>query len=1128
MLSDLATRPIHVGNRPAKLFLGKGSLGLEVVEVGLGEGKQPSKTDLRALFRGRQKRRAAPVVIVVPWGDDRAGVCGPIEHNLVELEDVSMAAVEAVCRKALAADGRHAAIRLLRGRLSQLASKVPGLRNGGLFAMQELERGLPRRGDWASARAKAEGLRALRMRALMRGLGHEIDELPGQGMVLLSGARRTAVAVFVERLGKLDSASEGSGGVSPISYALAQADRSNLDWVVAGADSAIRLYPAKPGVGTGRRGRAETFVELDLELLSADRIGCLWLFFSKDALIPGGSVEQILKASEDYAVDLGGRLRERVYREAMPMLARQVAAAMRLEKSSGFGAEGLVLAYQASLRILFRILFVAYAEDRGLLPLRTSRSYREHSLKRIAQRLEEARRKGVAFGEQDSLWTEVDQIWKAVSSGHPEWGVPAYNGELFARDASVSELGARIAMVRLSDRGFAPVLSALLLDETPEGTRGPVDFRSLGVREFGTIYEGLLESELSIADTDLKVGASGAYLPAKKGDEVAARAGQTYLHNRSGARKSTGSYYTPAFAVDHLLDRALEPAIKAHLDRLDEMSDREAGRRFFEFRVADIAMGSGHFLVGAVDRIERGLSNYLSKRPLPDVREEFGRLRKTAEERLGLDRAEGVIEDVQLLRRQVARRCVFGVDINSTAVDLARLSLWIHTFVPGLPLSLLDENLVQGNSLVGIASLDEASELFRAGSGELFSQVARDRLDQLAGPLERLGRLAEATNAEVKEARELHDETRRSVKGVADLFTLLSASRTNAEIRTAIAEGRLALSPKGDPVDERQLCAAREEFAGLDVLHFPLLFPQVLCFGERRGFDVILGNPPWEKVKVEEHGFWARHFPGLRSLPQRVQERDKERYRAERPDLVARLTAETRATDSYRRVLSSSGFPGMGTGDPDLHKAFSWRFLELTARVGGKIGVVLPRTAMSAKGSAAFRKMLLKSARTLDVTMLTNRKLWAFPRIHPQYTACLAVADVSWHRCLFHGNFPWNRHPKEDRRRIEGGSKEDRRRIEGGSKEDRRRIEEDRRRIEGGSKEDRRRIEGGSKEDRRRIEGGSKGSPTQRTVRQLGRFYERDEADAHGVLGKRGPRVDRHGIASALAVGRIGGGLRAA
>jgi hypothetical protein len=649
--------------------------------------------------------------------------------------------------------------------------------------------------------------------------------------------------------------------------------------------------------------------------------------------------------------------------------------------------------YEIALRILYRLLFVAYAEDRDLLPLHASTAYREHSLKRMAQRLADDRSREIVHGGEDFYWSEVTQVWKAVSRGNPGWDVPAYNGTLFSSDPEISPLGARIEDLTLSDRAFAPALAALVVDETEEGVEKPVDFRSLGVREFGTIYEGLLESELSVAETDLSVDVrSGAYLPAATGDEAVVRAGEVYLHDRSGARKATGSYYTKQFAVEHLLHHALEPALDEHLARLDGMSEREAGRRFFEFRVADIAMGSGHFLVAAIDRIERRLVGYLAERPLPDVKEELTRLRRVALENLGPDWAGEPIEDTQLLRRQVARRCIFGVDLNPMAVELARLSIWIHTFVPGLPLSLLDQNLVQGNSLVGIATFEEASELIQADSGDLFAFVASERLAAVREPLEKLGRLTDANDAEIREARELYSEMQRVTQAEGDLFTILTASRTNEELQTKLAEGRVATTPErqGDAFQAGLAREAEAELDGLDVLHFPLAFPHVFL-GGRRGFDVILGNPPWEEATLERDAFWARHFPGLRGLPQHEQEVRIAQYEADRPDLVVQFEREKEAARRLRELLTAGAYPGMGTGDPDLYKAFVWRFWHLVSPDGGRLGVVLPRSALSAKGSGDFRKGMLERAEIVDLTMLLNNRQWVFEEVHPQYTIGLTA-----------------------------------------------------------------------------------------------------------------------------------------
>jgi len=307
---------------------------------------------------------------------------------------------------------------------------------------------------------------------------------------------------------------------------------------------------------------------------------------------------------------------------------------------------------------------------------------------------------------------------------------------------------------------------------------GPVDFRSLGVREFGTVYEGLLENELSIAETDLTTETrdkEDTYRPAKAKDKVVVTKGQAFLHNTSGARKSTGSYFTKDFAVEHLLDCGLEPALSEHLSKLDSLTDRQAGELFFDFRIADITMGSGHFLVAAIDRIERRFSRYLADRPLTEVADELSRLRASALHALG-PTASLEIEDSQLLRRQIARRCIYGVDLNRIAVELARLAVWIHTFVPGLPLSFLDHNLVVGNSLVGIATIEEARDRIREILDQpLFSFSTEALIGSAADPLVRLGKLSDANAQEIRNARVAYREALEAVDSARSLFDVLTS-----------------------------------------------------------------------------------------------------------------------------------------------------------------------------------------------------------------------------------------------------------------------------------------------------------------------------------------------------------------
>ena len=434
--------------------------------------------------------------------------------------------------------------------------------------------------------------------------------------------------------------------------ALAVADRHNVDWALLTRGSEIRLYAARLDTGVGRKGRSETFVEANLALLEQQKSGYLHLLFSAEALAPEGTIEEILSDSTRFAADLATRLRDRVYFKTVPALAAALAQRIAPQPSN----KELAAAYEQVMIILFRLLFVAYAEDQDLLPYRSNSLYEARSLKRLAIETADKHRSSAApdySSESTELWDRIKDLWAAVGSGRPRWGVPVYNGGLFAEDPSVSSAGAALANLRLADDELGPALAWLLLDDGPEGT-GPVDFRSLSVREFGTIYEGLLESRLAVAADDLTIkitrGGGEQYVPAKAGEDIHVLADEVYLESVSGQRKATGSYFTKPFCVEHLLDEALEPALRAHIDRLTKLrkadDDAGAAEAFFDFRSADIAMGSGHFLVAALDRIEARLSGWLADYPLPQVTVELDRLRSAALAALG-DLAAGVENRVE-------------------------------------------------------------------------------------------------------------------------------------------------------------------------------------------------------------------------------------------------------------------------------------------------------------------------------------------------------------------------------------------------------------------------------------------------------------------------------------------------
>ncbi|HEX8345094.1 MAG TPA: hypothetical protein VF657_10160 [Actinoplanes sp.] len=953
------------------------------VAVAYADGR-PRVDDVRRLWAARWGRRAAPVVLVVAYQDGRAwraAICGTRDDPAV-LSDLDLSQVERICDAALSAsdpvNAERTLHRLLIGQKDQL---VAGLTNSGLFASHELRVGVPARPDWDRARGNAGRLLRLRGIELIRGLGYRMTPHGSTALILAANGTNRAVAVLLDEREVFDRPNARFGAVSPVAQGQNIAQEQGLDWLVITRNTQIRLYSARPDVGVGRKGQAETFVEVDLALLADDQAAYLDLLFSAGALAAGGTVTEILTASADHAAALGRRLRERVYEDAVPRLALAVA-----EQTSGSTDSDLQEAYHRTLIILFRLLFIAYAEDRGLLPYQRNPRYTKRALKTMAREL--AEKPDVQFDEfATDRWDDLLAIWRAVDDGNSEWGVPAYNGGLFAADAEHPS-GHAIARMRLTNAEIGPALRALLVDTGEDGTFGPVDFRSLSVREFGTVYEGLLESSLSVAPVDLTVSArTKAYLPAGSGDEVVVPAGQVYFHNASGARKSSGSYFTKAFAVARLLDTALEPAISAHLDKvaalLAEGDDARAADTFFDFRVADLAMGSGHFLVAAIDRIESRFSAFLAAHPIPTVNEELRRLGDAAREALGGSAPDIEIEPSALLRRQVARRCIYGLDLNLIAVELARLAIWIHTFVPGLPMSTLDHNLVVGNSLTGIGTVDELVDVLEPqrepGQVSFFADGIQAALRSARDRLQRVARTAEATRQEVREAAQAHT---RALQDAVDAKAFFDTA-------VAVRLGLVALPNGPDAALEAgRTPTVRAKVADLDATHLAYQFPEVFL-RDNPGFDVVLGNPPWEKVRWEAAPYWVGVFPGLMALPDRTREARIEQLRQSHP-VEAAHEREQQTVRAEQQNLFKRSFTLRG----GTHLEFAQLMLERALRLlrdQGHLGLVLPRSSMVLAGWKNLRERLV-TRHDLRIVQGRNHHEWIFADVDERIAVVLMAA----------------------------------------------------------------------------------------------------------------------------------------
>lgn len=980
-LSDITPRPLSQEQyndiRPLNLYFGKGNSGIEVVTF--ETISKPSNGSILKVWSDRRAGRATPIIAIIFY-EDEVALCGPEgeEPPVVFLKDIGQA--ERICRSLLESEDRHSAIKFLQNVFPSLETNIPGFVNQGLFATHSLEKEIESKRDDENLQQKSSKVINKKDSEVLSALGFKVERLDNVTSILRGNDEKTALAVMLNEGEMEESGNKRFNDISPVSYALTRADKENLDWAIFIQKDRIRLYSTK-NIGVSKRGRAEAYLECQLSLISKENLSLLWLIFSSEALIKNGTINELLDNSKRFSGELAKKLRERIYDSVVPELANGITDARKLINPS---IADINLTYEMALTILFRILFIAYAEDRDLLPYKHNEKYRKRSLKQKAQELSGKADSEIAQGSYH--WNETLELFRAIYIGNKEWGIPAYAGTIFSNDRAISEAGFLIDNISLENQYFEKALKSLLTIDTDSKQIGPVDFRSLSVREFGTVYEGLLESELSQAEFDLTRDKKENYIPAKEGNTIYVKKGEIYLHNKSGARKSSGSFFTPDFAVEHLLDKSLEPALQSHFNKLDALGDLNAAEELFNFRVADIAMGSGHFLVAAIDRIEIRITEYLDKRPLALVKSELNTLKISAVNQLK-DLSEQNIEDIQLLKRLIARRCIYGVDLNPLSVQLARLSIWIHTFVPGLPLSLLDHSIRQGNSLIGVGSIDEIKNKIDEAKDTLFAADSEALIKESSQPLMKFAKINDATISDVNKARELISEAKKNIKPIKALCNLITAHPISDSKAVQAFPFEDWEARKESIMESSEIESAEKDLDGLSVFHFPVEFPEIFI-SEKKGFDVILGNPPWEEVKPEERDFWTGQFPGLRGLPQREQVAKYEELRNSRPDLAKSFEDEKKRTEIFSSLISSANYPGIETGDKDLYKAFAWRFWNLLTSKDGRMGAVFPRSILNAKGSEIFRKEIFKRSHEIDAATFSNTAKWIFD-MEPRYTIAL-------------------------------------------------------------------------------------------------------------------------------------------
>lgn len=755
-----------------------------------------------------------------------------------------------------------------------------------------------------------------------------------------------------------------------------------LRWGILTNGGRWRLYWA------GARSVSEEFLEIDLARVlgyeateqpasAEDREHWLRVFavlFGRAAFLPGGADSltfhaRALRQSAFYEERVAASLAELVFTRVFPGIAGAIATAAPTAP--------LQEVREASLVVLYRLLFLLYAEDRELLPIR-DRRFDDYALRPLREEVGRRMDEGDAFSTSAGrYWAQVADLSRMIDKGDPSVGLPPYNGGLFAAEGTPL-----LDRIRIPDSVMATTLDLLSFERTG-GRRRYINYRDLSVQQLGSIYERLLEHELT-----------------RDGDTLIVRP-------NAFARKNSGSYYTPDTLVGLIIDQTLEPLIKDRraafkqaLDGLRPADSEDARRRILRaadpaeailsLRVLDPAMGSGHFLVSLVDTLTDHVLDAMAEVAVAgaaldhrssltdrivEIRETI--LANATAAHWAIDEAQ--LDDRHIVRRMILKRCVYGVDKNPMAVELAKVSLWLHTFTVGAPLSFIDHHLRAGDSLFGLWVRDAIDKAEGWGGGQLLYAGPLREAQSAAAAMQIIERLTDAEIAEAHQSADTFYGVQAQVAPLDGFMRLLHAldwldlrtREDKAAVRAwldgvfgnpiDIAQCRAEPILTRDPVQGERFGAILVRARALAVeerfLNWQVAFPGVWTewsSGERHGgFDAVIGNPPWDRIKLQQVEWFAARKP---EIARAARASDRARMiaslKAEGDPLAADFAlADERAAGALR--MARTAYPLLGRGDVNLYSLFVERAQTLV-KPDGMVGLLVPSGIASDLSAAPF------------------------------------------------------------------------------------------------------------------------------------------------------------------------------
>ena len=746
----------------------------------------------------------------------------------------------------------------------------------------------------------------------------------------------------------------------------------------------------------------KAYIQFDLEMLFEGRhyedFRILWRLLHPSRFIPKEDekciLENLFEESKNAGVSIGEDLRKNISLAIESLANGFLLATPELLTKLVDNNENCMQFYQQILRIIYRILFLFYAEQRRLMPTRSTLYAQEYSMSSLRDKIE---RGETIDEEQFDLWEGLKATFNMVYHGVQELGITPYNGQLFNSDSVHWLINSQCR----NDKLLIAIKYMSLFERG--GITHRISYIELNVDEIGAIYESLLEYIPRISSKTETIESANKKNQHKSPKEIPPNT--FFLDPRGTSRKTSGSYYTHPGLVNALIESALIPVVETKVKEAGPNKDAQE-KALLSLKICDPACGSAAFLISATEY----LGDKLAKIRIQDEYPTDTQTRHA--------------------RRDVLRHCIYGVDLNPMAVELAKVSLWLIAATNDLPLNFLDHKIKCGNSLIGTTPelikkgippeayspvegddkniarkrIKIAREYYKRREQEKYQlvfnhvrELERVQAFQVTDLLEKYGEDSTREQREIEKAYKKHREDYAFLKTkyIADFWTVAFFWKHNDDTKNYPTPMMLDYLLENETIqlsDElgKNIKEISEEYK---FFHWYLEFPEVFTNG---GFDCVLGNPPWEKINFKDEEFFVYREPKIANAPTKHRRKQLiENLKKNKQDLYVEYVHTKQFHDNQSVFFRfSQKYPFTGLSRINLYSIFA-ELVSYLLNANGFAGIILPSGIVTDYNNKDLFQHLMKNNRIKSVYDFENRSK-LFPEVDSRYRfSLLTISNLA-------------------------------------------------------------------------------------------------------------------------------------